>query len=67
MNIFEERQKVAFPVAQDGLVAALEEVADRSVLPVEVHGIALMIPWRILDRGTSCVSISKWRWLLMRT
>jgi hypothetical protein len=42
VNVLEKRQQVAFLIAEDRLVAALEEVAHGSILAIEVHGIALI-------------------------
>jgi len=42
MNVFEEREKIRLPIAQNGFVAALKKMTDGAVFPVEVHGIALV-------------------------
>ncbi len=42
MNILEEGKKVSLSVAQYRLVAALEQMTDRAVCPVEIHRIALV-------------------------
>lgn len=42
MNVFEERKEIVVPVAEDGLVPALEEMTDGPVSPVEVHRVALV-------------------------
>jgi hypothetical protein len=42
VNVLEERQKIALLIAQDCLIAALEEVAYGPIFAIEVHGIALI-------------------------
>ena len=51
MNIFHESQQVGIPVAKNGLVSALKEMAHRHVLPVKVHRIALIDPLKYLRKG----------------
>lgn len=42
MDIFEESKEVAFTVAENCFVPALEEMTDGPVFSVEIHGIALV-------------------------
>jgi hypothetical protein len=54
VNVLEQRQKIGIPVAQDGLVSALEEVAHGPVLLVKIHGVALVDA--LEDLGEGCLT-----------
>jgi len=42
MNILYETNEIGIPIAKNGLVPALEEMPDRAIFPVKVHGIGLV-------------------------
>jgi hypothetical protein len=51
MNVLNKTKKIRLAVAQDGLVASLEKMADRAVSPVEVQGIGLIDALHDLGQG----------------